>query len=129
MIEHVLVELVSLLATIAEALSTLFIGAGIVHAVILGAVLAIPSMQRTSGWTLDPRENIRLTLGRWLALALEFQLAADILKTAVAPTWDDIGKVAAIIVLRTLLNFFLEREIATFERQLREHQPQAKASA
>lgn len=66
---------------------------------------------------LDLRENIRLKLGRWLALALEFQLAADILKTAVAPTWDDIGKVAAIIALRTLLNFFLEREIGNAERQ------------
>jgi uncharacterized membrane protein len=56
-------------------------------------------------------------LGRWLALALEFQLAADILKTAVAPTWDDIGKVAAIIALRTLLNFFLAREIDNAERR------------
>jgi uncharacterized membrane protein len=47
---------------------------------------------------------------------LEFQLAADILKTAVAPTWDDVGKVAAIIALRTSLNFFLAREIANAER-------------
>lgn len=56
-------------------------------------------------------EPIRLGLGRWLALALEFLLAADILKTAVAPTWEEIGQVAAIIVIRTALNFFLQREI------------------
>jgi uncharacterized membrane protein len=56
-------------------------------------------------------ENIRLTLGRWLALALEFELAADILRTAVAPTWNEIGQLAAIIVLRTALNYFLQREI------------------
>lgn len=56
-------------------------------------------------------EQIRLGLGRWLALALEFELAADILGTAVAPSWEDIGKVAAIIALRTALNFFLQREI------------------
>lgn len=56
-------------------------------------------------------EQIRLTLGRWLALALEFELAADILRTAIAPTWNEIGQLAAIIVLRTALNFFLQREI------------------
>lgn len=56
-------------------------------------------------------ENIRLKLGRWLALALEFELAADILRTAVAPTWEEIGKLGAIVVLRTALNYFLQREI------------------
>ena len=56
-------------------------------------------------------ETIRLELGRWLALALEFELAADILRTAVAPTWNEIGQLAAIVVLRTALNFFLQQEI------------------
>ncbi len=59
----------------------------------------------------DAKEAIRLRLGRWLSLSLEFELAADILRTAVAPTWDDIGKLAAIVVLRTVLNFFLQQEI------------------
>ena len=58
-----------------------------------------------------PKDEIRLSLGRSLALALEFALGADILKTAVAPTWNDIGQLAAIAVLRTALNFFLEREL------------------
>lgn len=57
------------------------------------------------------QEDIRLELARWLALALEFELAADILRTAVAPSWDEIGKLAAIAVLRTALNFFLRKEI------------------
>lgn len=56
-------------------------------------------------------EDVRLQLGRWLVLALEFQVAADILRTAVAPTWNEIGQLAAIIVLRTVLNFFLQKEI------------------
>ena len=55
--------------------------------------------------------NVRLELGKSLALSLEFLLAADILRTAVAPTWEEIGKLAAIAALRTLLNFFLEREL------------------
>jgi len=59
----------------------------------------------------EAKEHVRLRLGRWLALALEFELAADILRTAIAPTWNEIGQLAAIIVLRTALNYFLQREI------------------
>lgn len=54
---------------------------------------------------------LRLSLGRYLVVALEFQLASDILGTAVAPSWDDIGKLAVIAIIRTVLNYFLEREI------------------
>jgi uncharacterized membrane protein len=63
------------------------------------------------GDDIFPKNEIRLSLGRTLALALEFLLGADILKTAVAPTWNDIGQLAAIAVLRTGLNYFLEREL------------------
>ena len=54
---------------------------------------------------------VRLSFARYLALALEFQLAADILSTAVAPTWERIGKLGAIAVIRTGLNYFLTREM------------------
>jgi uncharacterized membrane protein len=53
----------------------------------------------------------RLALGKSLALSLEILLAADILRTAVSPSWDDIGKLSAIAALRTLLNYFLERDL------------------
>jgi uncharacterized membrane protein len=56
-------------------------------------------------------QPIRLILARYLALALEFQLGADILATAIAPTWDSIGQLGAIAVIRTGLNFFLMREM------------------
>jgi len=65
--------------------------------------------------------------GRWLALALEFALAADILRTAVTPSWRDIGQFAAIDVLRTGLNYSLEREIAREEQ--REFTCAARASS
>jgi uncharacterized membrane protein len=61
--------------------------------------------------TSAEKNEVRLTLGRWLAVALEFELAADILNTAVTPSWNDIEKLAAIAALRTALNYFLEREI------------------
>jgi uncharacterized membrane protein len=59
-----------------------------------------------------------LKYARWLAAGLTFQLAGDIVHTAVAPTWDDIGRMAAIAVIRTFLTFFLERDI----REVREEQ-------
>ena len=52
-----------------------------------------------------------LRFARWLIAGLTFQLAADIIGTAIAPTWDDIGRLAAIAVIRTFLNYFLERDI------------------
>ena len=55
--------------------------------------------------------DIRLTLARYLALALEFELGADILGTAVSPSWDQIGKLGAVAVIRTGLNFFLSMEM------------------
>jgi uncharacterized membrane protein len=66
---------------------------------------------------LKPKLEIRLALGRSLTVALELLLAADILKTAVAPTWTDIGQLAAIAAIRTLLNFFLERELEKSKRR------------
>jgi uncharacterized membrane protein len=62
--------------------------------------------------------DLRLDLGRSLALGLELLLAADIIRTAIAPSWDEIGKLAAIAGIRTALNFFLEIEIEREARQL-----------
>jgi uncharacterized membrane protein len=53
----------------------------------------------------------RLILARHLALALEFELGADILGTAISPSWDQIGKLGAVAVIRTGLNFFLSMEM------------------
>jgi uncharacterized membrane protein len=53
----------------------------------------------------------RITFGSAVSVSLELLLGADVLATAVAPSWDDIGKLAAIAVLRTALNYFLEREL------------------
>lgn len=61
---------------------------------------------------------VRLDVGRFLALGLEFQLAADLLRTAVAPSFEEIGKLAAVAAIRTVLNFFLEREIRVEREEL-----------
>jgi uncharacterized membrane protein len=70
------------------------------------------------GWSDTARREALLKYARWLAAGLTFQLAGDIVHTAVAPTWDDIGRLAAIAVIRTFLTFFLERDI----KELREQQ-------
>ena len=68
----------------------------------------------------------RLILARYLTLALEFQLAADVLETAVAPEWRKLGQLAAIAAIRTALNFFLSREM----QEEREHvvEPQVRGT-
>ena len=72
---------------------------------------------------------IRLTLSRYLAVALEFQLGADILSTAIAPSWGEIGRLAVIAVIRTGLNFFLSREMREEQRGEREAAERKVAAA
>jgi uncharacterized membrane protein len=60
--------------------------------------------------------QIWLRFATWILLALEFALAADIVRTAVAPTWEDISKLAVIATIRTMLNYFLAKDIASFEQ-------------
>ena len=55
--------------------------------------------------------TLRIRLGQAMVIGIEFQVAADVLKTALAPTWNDILLLAALIALRTVLNFLLEREL------------------
>ncbi len=66
-----------------------------------------------------------LRYARWLIAGLTFQLAADIISTAIAPSWDEIGRLAAIAAIRTFLNYFLERDV----REVRETQHERKADA
>jgi len=57
------------------------------------------------------KEDIRIQFGNSVAVSLELLLGADVLATAVAPSWSDIGKLAAIAAIRTALNYFLGREL------------------
>jgi uncharacterized membrane protein len=93
-----------------ETLGAVVIGVGIVLA-IFGLVR---HAVRQRGDSFTP---IRLGFARYLTLALELQLAADILSTSVAPTWDRIGKLAAVAIIRTALNYFLSREVQEERKQ------------
>ena len=66
---------------------------------------------------------LRLRFGVWLAVALEFQLGADIVSTTITPTLESLGRLGAITAIRTFLNYFLNRELAEeFELQRRKRQ-------
>jgi uncharacterized membrane protein len=55
--------------------------------------------------------DVWLRLGRWLVAGLTFQLAADVLETAITTSWDEVARLAAIAAIRTFLNYFLERDL------------------
>lgn len=59
--------------------------------------------------------RVWLRFAAWILVSLEFALGADIIRTAIAPTWDDIGKLAAIAGIRTFLGFFLDRDMKSIE--------------
>lgn len=104
--QPLIVTFMTRLAGVVDLVTGLIIGFGVAEATVRAGRLSLSSLTRMPA----DDEAVRLRLGKWLALALEFALASDIVRTAVAPSWDEIGKLAAIMALRTLLNYFLERE-------------------
>lgn len=112
MLEEAIREITFATSLVVEGLAALVVA----YAVAESAVRLLLSVRRHSSHNdpaiaHDAKEDIRLRLGKWLALALELLLGADILRTAVAPSWSEIGQLAAIATIRTALNFFLQREI------------------
>jgi uncharacterized membrane protein len=103
--EEFLARAVDLLVRLVEAAGAIIIFVGAASAFV-GFVFAALGHRRTESFV-----PVRLGLGRFLALGLEFQLASDILRTAIAPTLREIGELAAIAAIRTALNYFLAREI------------------
>ncbi len=104
--------LVGYLAAGAEIAAALVIGGAVLRSI--GTYLR--QLLSRSKQHIDATEAIRLQLGRVLTLGLEFTVASDILRTAVAPTRQDILNLGAIVLLRTLLNYFLEQEIRQGEQ-------------
>jgi uncharacterized membrane protein len=67
--------------------------------------------------------DVWLRLGRWLVAGLTFQLAADVLETAVTTSWDEVARLAAIAAIRTFLNYFLERDLGEIRQRQEETMP------
>jgi uncharacterized membrane protein len=106
--ESLLREAVDLLVRLVEAAGALviFVGAAWAFVQFVRAGLSRGRVEAQRSFVA-----IRLSLGQFLALGLEFQLAGDVLRTAIAPSFSEIGQLAAIAAIRTALNYFLAREI------------------
>jgi uncharacterized membrane protein len=117
-LEQSLASLAMALRTVLEALS--------LATVLLGLLVTL-----RQGWLAWRRRGrgftgfggVRLTFGSWLAMALEFQLGADIVATSTAPTGSHLTQLAVVAVIRTLLNVFLARDLETEQARHQQEQP------
>ena len=91
---------------------------GILTIAIGAAAVVVRIAQQTREQRHVSFTEARFILARYLALALEFQLAADVIETAILPEWTKIGQLAAIAAIRTALNYFLSRELGEEKREL-----------
>jgi uncharacterized membrane protein len=119
--ESTLRNVVDVMVRLVEACGAVVIVAGALVAIVKFAL----SLARRN---IGEFSSVRLVLGRFLALGLEFQLASDVLRTAISPSFEEIGKLAAIAAIRTALNYFLAREIAEEQRAVEEAKARPSAS-
>jgi uncharacterized membrane protein len=103
-------RMAEVIATGVEVAAALIIAYGALEA-LYGAVRAIVERRSKTGL----RKITWAHFGVWLLLGLEFELAADIVRTAISPTWSDIGQLASIGFIRTFLNYFLEKDLEKYE--------------
>jgi uncharacterized membrane protein len=102
--EGILEVAVSVISLALEYTAVICIAIGFFSAVIL----FLPSKQIR---TTPMHNRIRYKFGGWLVLALEFQLASDIIRTTVTPTYENLIQLGAIALIRTFLNYFLSKEL------------------
>ena len=111
--QELIKQLAEYVAVSIEALGILIIVVG-----SLEALLAVVRALIDTSWSNLARREAWLKYMHWLAAGLTFQLAGDIVHSAVAPTWDDVGRLAAIAVIRTFLTYFLERDMESLRKRL-----------
>ena len=109
--EGVLLTIVGYLIIFVEACGAFVLSVGVIRGLV-GYISSCVIHQDTK---LVPK--LRIELGQSMVLALEFQVAADILKTGLSPTWQDILLLTATIALRTVLNYLLERELSMLDSE------------
>jgi uncharacterized membrane protein len=97
----VAIEMLALLAVVVGTVEVLAI-------IVRAAIRQLPEAVARNAW---------LRYARWLVAALTFELAADIIETSISTNWQTIARVGAVAVIRTFLNYFLERDVVHQERQ------------
>lgn len=99
-------EVAAVIALGVEVIAVLIVGIG-----ALDAVFRIGLALTQKGTEHRRWKAVWRRFGVWLVLGLEFELAADIVRSVIAPSWQEIGQLAAIAAIRTFLNFFLEKDL------------------
>lgn len=107
---HAVIDLISFSLNIVGALIAIW---GTVIA--LFAFVRKEMLKRAEAVRLN--DSLRIKLGSYLVLALEFFIAADIVRTIITPTWESIGILGAIVVIRTILSYFLTKDLKDFSKQ------------
>jgi uncharacterized membrane protein len=109
--EELLIRFAGIAEMLSEAAAVIVVTFGSLEAFLkllwIGVTPAVTHGERKAVWR---------RFGMWLLLGLEFELAADIIASVVSPTWQDIGELGAIAVIRTFLNYFLERDLENAEK-------------
>ena len=113
-----LVAITEITVTVIDGLALVVIVVGTVETFIGGLRVMLGSV------TGHERRDVWLRYARWLVAGLTFQLAADIIETSIRTDWTSIGRLAAIALIRTFLNYFLERDLN--EIRDRQHDPVPK---
>ena len=104
--EAVILRVAGFAERLTDTAAILVVAYGVIEALV--HLLGIMARPRASH---GERKVVWRRLGVWLLLGLEFELAADIISSLVSPTWEDIGQLGAIAVIRTFLNYFLEQDL------------------
>lgn len=100
--------------------------------IVIGMIKASSSFAKDSLFKKESRAALnetRMELGHSFSLGLGFLIGASILKTVVAPSWDDIGKLSAIIAIRTILNYFLTRDTISTDKKDNKKEPESTANS
>jgi uncharacterized membrane protein len=111
--EEVFIRFASYLGLAVEMAAVLIVAYG-----ALDAFVKIVTLSVSRGTTRGERKAVWRGFAMWLVLGLEFELAADIIGSVISPTWQDVGKLGAIAVIRTFLNYFLEKDLETVEEHM-----------
>ena len=109
--EAALQQCATVVALLVEAVAVLLIAYGAAEA-LANSGRHFFRHTHDAGW----RKALFVRFGIWLLLGLQFALAADIVRSVISPSWNDIGQLAAIALIRTFLNYFLERDLAEAEK-------------
>jgi uncharacterized membrane protein len=94
------------IALAVKAAAILMVAIGAIEALLHLAFQPLPRNARAF-----LRRTLWLRFAGWILLSLEFALGAELIRTAISPTWDDIGKLAVIAAARTALNYFLAHDL------------------